>query len=611
MALGQVLVPTPTPFNLALWEAHLADYIVVENGVVEHRGQFVYDGLANGGFDIGVEDDFDIPPNSDAKLPSLDFGQRYAVTHWLVKCIKKGFVIGPFLPDHVPQYLNPFKLSPVFTVPKPNTDDLVKKFRVVHHLSHPTKKQNSVNSLISKDWTYVRYTSFLEVVSLAYALGPGAWLWAVDAQDAFYRVPVKKKYWSLLGLQWLGRLFFFVSLPMGLSSACQIYNKFADAIEYIIVKNHRRLFTARWRGNTIQLMRHYLDDFFGGHQSKRKAKQQFELVQQWMADLGIPTKPSKCIKPGRVQRWLGWLYNTLTQTISIPGDKVLRYQARILVIIESGVAHKKQLQMLIGALQWAARAIYPGKAWIRRLELVLHYNMGEEFPEGISMKLPHFVIEDLKWWYWALEELNQIKFQWLLISERSNFDVTVWTDASGVIGVGGWNSTGQAFQVAWKSTFLAYAKKRRSGLKIQFMELLGLIVAAQLWAPQWVGKVIEFKIDNPGAHYACQKKGAALWRHDMNFLVRQLAKLAVEFKFKFWVTGILGKHNVIADALSRFYCPIQYELNRFEFENEAAIVIINELLAGVIKEPLNGRHSCEWQSDPIYDYDSDDEHIHV
>ena len=610
LAVGQVVVPTPTPFNLALWETHLSDYILEYDDVVEYRGQFVVDGLASGGFDIGTEDGFTVPPTSDRQLPSLDFGQRYAITNWLVNCIAKGFVIGPFLPDAVPQFLRPYKLSPVFTVPKPGITDIVKRYRVVHHLSHPDKTDGSVNALIRKDWTAVKYTSFIEVVRLAYVLGPGAWLWAVDAQDAFYRVPVKRKYWSLLGLRWLGRLFFFVSLPMGLASACQIYNKFADAIEYIVVKNHRRLFVADWDGNPIQLMRHYLDDFFGGHWSRRKARRQFRLVQKWMDKLGIPTKPSKCIKPSRVQRWLGWLYNTIRQCVSIPADKVARYRARILEVLKSGKAHKKQLQRLIGALQWAAVAIYPGKAWIRRLELVLHYNLGEEFPEGVEIELPRFVLEDLKWWYWALGELNQIPFSWLLIAPDSSFDVIVWTDAASTIGVGGWSSTGQAFQVRWKSTLLTYAKKRRAGLKIQFMELLGLIVAAMLWAPSWVGKVVEFKIDNPGAHYACQKKGAALWRHDMNYLVRVLAKLAVKYRFKFWVTGILGKNNETADALSRFYDPVEFDLNRFEFENEQARDMVNELLAGVIHEPLNGRYSCDWASVPCYEYDSGDDHIH-
>ena len=609
MALGQVFVPAPTPFNLALWDAQLADYVIDVDGEIEFRGQFIYEGLANGGFDIGVKEGFDFPPTVESQLPSLDFGERYAVTHWIINCVRKGFAIGPFLPHQVPQYLRPFKLSPVFTVPKPNNNDLVKRFRVVHHLSHPDKHFDSVNSIIRKDWTNVHYTSFYEVVSLAYALGPGAWLWAVDAQDAFYRVPIKKKYWSLLGLSWLGRLFFFVSLPMGLSSACQIYNKFADAIEYIIVKNHKRLFTRYWRGQSIQLMRHYLDDFFGGHWSRRKAKKQFDLVQEWMAKLGIPTKPSKCIKPARVQKWLGWLYNTLCQTISIPVDKIVRYRAYIAIVLQSGKAHRKQLQKLIGILQWAAVAIFPGKAWIRRLEVVLHYNFDESVPDGKCLELPHFVLEDLRWWYWALGELNQIRFEWILVSASSRFDVVVWTDAASEFGVGGWSSTGYAFQVAWKTTLLAYAKKRRSGLKIQFMELLGLIVAAKLWAHQWPGKIIEFKIDNPGAHYACQKKGAALWRHDMNFLVRELAMLAVEYKFKFWVTGILGKDNVTADALSRFYCADQFDLNRFDYMNDDARCIVNELLAGVIRQPLNGRHSCDWTC-PVYEYDSDDEHIH-
>ena len=308
------------------------------DGVREDRGAYIYNGIANGGFDIGLQEDFVVPDTyHDARI-ELVFEQKYAITHWLVAGVQKGYVIGPFLLHQIPAFLKPFKLSPLFTVPKPNEDDLVKKYRIIHHLSHPSGELGtSVNDLVADAWKHVRYTAFKEVVEMAFALGPRAWLWAVDAQDAYYRVPIKQKYWSLFAILWLGRYFFFTSLQMGLANACKIYTRFADAIEFIISKNHLLLFKLQWDGRSIRILRHYLDDFFGGHKRRCKARRQFVLVQQWMAALGIPTKPSKCIEPARVQRWLGWLYNTLTQTLAVPSDKVERYIARIDAILHKEI----------------------------------------------------------------------------------------------------------------------------------------------------------------------------------------------------------------------------------------------------------------------------------
>ena len=41
--------------------------------------------------------------------------------------------------------------------------------------------------------------------------------------------------------------------------------------------------------------------------------------------------------------------------------------------------------------------------------------------------------------------------------------------------------------------------------------------------------MMEFRIDNRGAEHAVKYKAAALWREDMNFLIRELATLAVEY----------------------------------------------------------------------------------
>ena len=536
------------------------------------------------------------PSPSENYANSISFEARYAITNWIVAGIGKGHVIGPFTAKNNP-FTN-YVISPLFTVPKA-VDDIVKRHRIIHHLSASGTNGISVNDVVPDTWKHVQYTTFKEVVKLAYELGPGAYIWTVDAQDAYYRVPIKKKFWPFMGFKWLGFFFFFTSLQMGLASSCNIYTRFADAVEYIIVKNNFNLYHILVENVYLRTLRHYLDDFFGGHKDKNKAWDQFTTVQGWFVRLGIPTRASKCVPPSQLCKILGWLYDTVDQMVKVPLDKVEKYCNLIDAIVVRGSSDKKELERVVGKLQWASYAIFPGKAFIRRLEKLM-YLPGLKY--GQKVRLSRFVIEDLKWWSWALRKLNGVPFEWLLKSHNSNFDVVIWTDASSKIGMGGWSSLGRSFQLRWSQTILKKVKKLRSGLKIQFMELLGLIIAAKIWAPQLKYKTVEFRIDNRGAEHAVKYKAAALWREDMNFLIRELATLAVEYKFKFWVTHIIGDKNTTADALSRFYDPVKFDLDRLQPEKdfELARTATHQLLTKLESVPLNGFK--ELSSDTFIDY---------
>ena len=222
--LKVLLLPAPVGFNYPLWRDGLQGF---------DREDYIWNGIKFG-FDIGWIPNTTPTYTDDPVLPT-SVGQDIAITNWIVKCHKKGFLLGPFTDDTLPYTV--VYLAPLFTVIKPDW-----KKRIVCNLSHPKRWGISVNDCIDQAAKTVQYISFVELCRFIYDLGYDARLWVVDAQDAYYRVPIKERYWRYMGIRWFGYTFLFTSLQMGLASACAIYQAFADAVLYIIVKKKILLF---------------------------------------------------------------------------------------------------------------------------------------------------------------------------------------------------------------------------------------------------------------------------------------------------------------------------------------------------------------------------------
>ena len=164
------------------------------------------------------------------------------------------------------------------------------------------------------------------------------------------------------------KLWMFTSLQMGLSSSHRIYTHFADAIEYICCKENSNLCFM----NGLQMLRHYIDDFFGVCKTKNEAEILFKALYKLFKELGVPTRQDKCQLLNTRNKILGWIYDTLDQTVSPPSKKRLLLLDMLDNILSNKSAAVKFLQQLIGRLQHCSQIIFPGKVFVRRLEALLH-----------------------------------------------------------------------------------------------------------------------------------------------------------------------------------------------------------------------------------------------
>ena len=518
--------------------------------------------------------------------------EQWDITHWIIKRHASGILLGPFTEDNCP--FDNVNYAPLFTVPKPDGTK-----RVVAHLSFP-RWGTSVNDCISDAANAVRYIYFSEVAKFVYDLGYDARLWVVDAKDAYYRVPIKKKYWRYMGIKWFGVIFIFTSLQMGLGSACAIYQRFADAVLYMIRTHHMALFTAV---GGASLIHHYLDDFFGGHPDSKMAMFQVLLVYFWFWFLGIPTKWSKLKWPHWLQIILGWLYNTRLRTVSLPPEKVITYSAHVTKLIrerQKGVG-KKILEKVDGCLEHAAVAVFPGKAKLRHLQHALHI---ETMNYDDKIILSDFVIEELKWWLRALKYMNGIPLTWVFCNP-SHYHDEVWTDAAlkGDLkdgGMGGCTKSGVAYQIDNKQTLAYMASLFRSGVDIKLMEMIAVFVMMVHMAPQWQFKHVKFYCDNGTVVSSLAKKRAPLNRRDLHYFVNKICDLSAQYHFRFWIEHIHGDDNVMADRLSRFkqlYVVDQMDPSTFTYVPNVTILnIVNgafNTLLDFQRVPLNDEDEHE------------------
>ena len=404
----------------------------------------------------------------------------------------------------------------------------------------------TVNSYITRNYKFVSYPSTRTIVEFVWRLGPGAWPWLADMDQAYRRVHIKSQFWRYLGFRWYNRAYAMTCLPFGLASSCQIYTRFATAIRILAMGLYPELF---YIFGLVSIY-NYLDDFIGGASSEKLAIKQFEKFLEHITWLGVPTQPRKCQPPSQLQQILGFLYNTLTQMMSIPEDKAAVITLSILDLLRAYHAHtpisRRALTRVVGRLMWASQVCFPSRAFLRRLEALADLPMDWDVP---CLTLEAIHASDLAWWLDIVNSAhNGISFDFML-RPRDAGDIHVWTDASGShqLGFGGYCSLNRFFQITWAQLNIPAATRQ----DIQYQELLAICTAAETWVRLFPNRSITFWCDNYGVCRMLFKGSTMFERPDLMALIRRFCKLAFIHRFYFWMNWLATADNQEADNLSR------------------------------------------------------------
>ncbi|MEE4247451.1 MAG: reverse transcriptase domain-containing protein [Kangiellaceae bacterium] len=398
------------------------------------------------------------------------------------------------------------------------------KYRLIHDLSY--SEHGSVNDFIDPADAVVAYESLDDVVSLVQAFGAGALIAKVDIETAFRIIPIHPADRHLLGFSFDGGFYFDKCLPMGCRTSCSIFEKFSTAVQWIALNRLH-----------IPAITHILDDFIiVGPPLSTVAQSALDIFLSFCQECGIPIKTSKTVLPTTCAVAHGILIDTVAMQTRLPIDKVVRVRELLSSFIPRRSVKLRDMQSLLGLLNFACRVIVPGRPFLRRL---INCTLGVSQPHH-HVTLSAGAQADLKAWLLFLDSFNGVSI--LPDPFFSDSDVLkLYSDAAGSRGFAAvfgshWFSGG--WPASWPT------------VHITLQELFPITLILEIWGPLLVGKRVFFHSDNLAVVHIVNRQTA---KDPLTMvLVRRLVVAAMTHNVIFKARHIPGFSNVVADNLSRF-----------------------------------------------------------
>ena len=498
----------PTPINID----KLRDYL---SGYDQPKASFLIDGFSKG-FRLGVSN-----ASYSAAVPR-NHASTFANPSVLHAKIKKEVALGRYVGPFPRPPFNKFVCSPLGLVPKKEPG----QFRLIHDLSFP--KGGSVNSAIPPENTRVSYQNIETVIDLVVKYGRHCLMAKADIEDAFRLLCINPDDYHFLVFSVDGKFYYDRSLAMGVASACKSFECFSTAIQWIL--NSKCL---------IPGISHLLDDFFFvGKAGTNQCSHALSTFSKVCSDINIPIKNEKTVLPTTVITIYGIEIDSVQMIARLPTDKLTKIDMQLSQFKRKRSVTLKELQSLIGLLNFACAVIIPGRAFLRRLQ---NLTIGHTCP-SYRISLNSDARADLRAWHSFIKEFNG-KSCFLFEKWLSSDSIKLYSDAAGVHG-------GYAAVLGSKWFYGEWPQSMES-LHITTKELFPIVLALELWGHLLANHKILFFSDNAAVVDIINKTSCK----DVKTmsLVRRLVLASLKYNVYFRAKHIPGKHNVICDLLSRFY----------------------------------------------------------
>ncbi|XP_050390001.1 uncharacterized protein LOC126808959 isoform X3 [Patella vulgata] len=427
--------------------------------------------------------------------------------------------MGPFLEPPFPN----LRCSPLGVIPKQEKDT----FRLIHDLSFPLG--NSVNSGIDPFYTEVHYDSIDTVVSLVKQHGRGALMAKTDIQNAYRLLPIHPDDYELLGfsVEVEGQHYYFADmcLPMGLNMSCQTFERFSTALHWVMETKYNSFIS------------HMIDDFFFiGPPNTSVCADSLQNFMSLTQYLHIPIKASKTVNPTTTITIYGIEIDSIQMVSRLPDEKVIKVRAALSECLDKRKVTLKQLQSLLGLLNFVTLVVVPGRTFLRRL---YDLTIGVAKPY-YKVRLNNSAKADIRIWHQFMQGFNG-RCMFMSDAWLASDYLKLFTDAA--------SSKGYAAVLNSKWFYGTWPPQMQT-MSINVQELFPIVLAIEHWGPLLRNHKLLVLSDNECVVFVINK-ATSKCPHLMK-LIRRLILAAIKYNILIRSKHIQGKSNLVADCLSRF-----------------------------------------------------------
>ena len=515
-----------TPVNIDVYET-----LLKESNFDPDKTKFLVDGFRNG-FSLGYTG----PENVKVNSPNLKFNVGNEVILWnkVMKEVKLGRYAGPYKKIPFESYIQ----SPIGLVPKDNGKDT----RLIFHLSYPRNTKNgekvSVNANTDPELCSVKYPDFMEAVKICLDTGKCCYTARSDFRSAFRNLGILRKHWKFLVMkarnpidnQW----YFFIdkALPFGSSVSCSHFQKFSDSVAHLVIYR------------TNKPLVNYLDDYLFIALLKAACNEQVRIFLDICSSINFPVAAEKTFYASTSTTFLGFLLDTIRQLVAVPLEKITK--ARNMLEFALQKPNRKitvlQLQRICGFLNFLSRAIYPGRAFTRRLYACVKHEMKPHH----HVKLSAENRADMETWVKFLKHPSVYCRSFMDFAEITHADeLNFYSDASlnPFLGMGARCYRSWMYQ-AWNADFVI----KRSP-SIEYLELFALTAAILTWVHRFRNRRIILFCDNQSVN-AMVNHTTSKCKNCM-VLIRLIVLHSLIHNVRIYCRYVESRKNVEADLLSR------------------------------------------------------------
>ncbi|XP_047536575.1 uncharacterized protein LOC125070670 [Vanessa atalanta] len=363
-----------------------------------------------------------------------------------------------------------------------------------------------------------KHFQLISHVTVPEFLQPGDWLIKADISQAYFHLPITASHRPFLRLFYKQEMLQMTSLPFGLSSAPRLFS----AVTFWVAETQRK------RGMRILV---YLDDFLLVHQNPSKLASQAAEAVDLLEFLGWKVNYSKsALTPVRSLDFLGINWDTEQNIMSLPIKKKMSISTALTSMLTKKTCNLRELQRLLGQLNFACFVIPRGRLHCRHLQIFLR-----QFPRNlpkVKLDIPRRVMRNLHWWLGAVDLTTPIHSVGV-----SHF---LTTDASDI----GWGA------VLDKTTMSGSWTTQQKLWHCNKKEMFAVLSAVRGHAKSLRNSHVLLQTDNKTIIAYIRKEGGT---HSIGLLSLTFQLLTLLDKWNIILSAqyLPGRYNAIADRLSR------------------------------------------------------------